>query len=282
MKEIIEQAIKNKNEDIKQYVWKGKKTRTETGKVLQNEIRLVDATEAALNEYYAHCMSMLHNPDKNNPGRYEVLKLIKEQREKCNCELFLRWLGTEKNISKYSFQATIRSVLDQNPHLQMESLTVDELAGGVPEEYAQLPVTLVMDGCLDTLGKFYKKHITLSFILKQGIWFTSAETKELTEKDEDGNDRNKMDVVKERVGLDKDVVLHATPRGLSFTQFKAMIKLRSNKYSELSTTQLQTLRDRMLFVLEDDVNYHIKQWKERIDQIRKVADYKGIKLSAII
>ena len=32
--------------------------------------------------------------------------------------------------------------------------------------------------------------------------------------------------------------------------------------------------------LEKEIDYHISQWNERIDQIRKVAEYKGITLEA--
>lgn len=89
MKEVIEKAYANRVVDVNQFVWKGRKIKTANG-MAQEEIRLVDASEIALNEYYAHCMSMLHNTDRNNPGRYVVLNIIKDQRERCNCELFLR------------------------------------------------------------------------------------------------------------------------------------------------------------------------------------------------
>lgn len=278
MKEIIEQAYQESREDVTKFVWKGRKTRV-NGKVLQEERRLVDVGEAALNEYYSHCVSMLNNPDRSNPGRYIVLKNIKDQMEKCNCELFLRWLSAEKNLSRFQFRTSIQDTLQANPDFKLEELVLANIADGVPSEFSNLPLNLIMDGCLDRLGKFYRKHITLSFLLKQGIWFTSSETKDLTEKDETtGQERNKMDVVRERLKLDRDTVLHATPKGLTYTQFASMIKLRSNKYSDLSTTQLQTLRDRILFMLEDDVRFHIKQWEQRMSQIEKVADYKGIKL----
>lgn len=280
MKEIIEEAYARKNEDLTQYVWKGRKTHTNDGKVLQNEVRLVDASPAALNEYYNHCLDMLYNDDKINPGRYLVLDIIKDQRERCNCELFLRYVETEKGIKKPAFLAQIRGVIDNNPDVIMDpkNHTVSDIVGSPLPEFADINLDLVMDGCLDRLGKFYRKHITLAFILKQGIWFTPQESKELVEKDSAGIERNKMDVVRERLGLDPGTIIRATPRGLSYSQFRAMVKLRSNKYSDLSTIQLQTLRDRILFILEDDVKFHIRQWEERISQIKKVAEFNGIEL----
>ena len=87
MKEKLTEAINARNNDIKSFVWKLARDK-QTGE--QEEIRLVDATAEQLNRFYAHCMSMLYSEDKLNPGRYVLLDIIKEQREKCNVELFLR------------------------------------------------------------------------------------------------------------------------------------------------------------------------------------------------
>ena len=57
-----------------------------------------------------------------------------------------------------------------------------------------------------------------------------------------------------------------------------MLNLRAKKYSELTTDQLVTLRNKVLFRLEQEVNYHITSWEERIRQIKMVAESKGITL----
>lgn len=64
-------------------------------------------------------------------------------------------------------------------------------------------------------------------------------------------------------------------KGLSLAQMKAMITLKSKKYSEMSTIQLKTLRNRILFSLENDVKFHIKQWENRERQIKLVLESKG-------
>ena len=56
----------NKKNDINSFVWKGAK-QIVNGEVKQNEIKLVDATESQLNEFYDHCVSMLTSTDKVNP-----------------------------------------------------------------------------------------------------------------------------------------------------------------------------------------------------------------------
>ena len=58
-----------------------------------------------------------------------------------------------------------------------------------------------------------------------------------------------------------------------------MTTLRSKKYSDLTTPQLETLRNRILFSLADDCEFHIKQWETRMKQIKMVADARGIVIS---
>ena len=57
-----------------------------------------------------------------------------------------------------------------------------------------------------------------------------------------------------------------------------MLLLRSKKYSELTTDQLKTLRNVILFALSDEVRFHINQWESRITQLKEVAEFKGITL----
>ena len=79
LKDKLTEAINAKNNDVKSFVWK--KARDKASGI-QEEIRLMDATPEELNQLYAHCHSMLYSTDKVNPGRYVLLDIIKEQREK--------------------------------------------------------------------------------------------------------------------------------------------------------------------------------------------------------
>lgn len=102
--------------------------------------------------------------------------------------------------------------------------------------------------------------------------------KELTEKDTNGNVRSKLEVIKERLGIEPKVRLTVKPSGLNFTELRAMVSLRPKKYSELTTDQLTVLRDKVLFKLEDEVRFHIEQWESRKNQIEKVCEARGINL----
>lgn len=278
MKEKLAAAIAKKNNDINAFVWKGRKVEV-NGQLVQEEKRLIDCSEEELRTFYNHCESMLYNDSKEFPGRYVLLDIIKDQRERCNAELFLRWLEQEGSVPRYTFLASLRVFLDNNKGIDTKEVFISEaLVGECPTEFARLPIDIVLEGCLDKLGKFNKQHITLTFILKQGLWFTQQESKDLTEKTATGEFREKADVAKERLGLKPSVNLYMTPKGLSFTQLRAMVNLKSKKYSELTTPQLETLRNRILFSLEDEVKFHISQWETRKNQIKMVCDAKGFTL----
>ena len=281
IRERLEEAIASKKADIKSFVWKGEKKEV-NGVLTQEEIRLIDADENQLKKFYNHCMSMLYNEDKQNPGRYLLLNIIKDQIERCNCELFLRWLEQEKGKPRFTFLSDIRTILDNNKDSipDTKSVPISAIVGGCPDEFKDIPISLVIEDCIDRLGYFNKQHITLSFIIKQGLWFTQQELKDLTERNEDGTIKDRIEVVKERLGLKlkPNVNLYITPKGLTFGQLKAMLLLRSKKYSELTTDQLKTLRNVILFALSDEVRFHINQWESRITQLKEVAEFKGITL----
>lgn len=278
MKEKLAAAIAKKNNDINTFTWKGRKVEV-NGQFIQEERRLVDCSDKELRTFYNHCESMLYNDSKEHPGRYVLLDIIKDQRERCNTELFLRWLEQDRDIPRFTFLPSLRVFLDNNKGIDTKETFISEaLVGDCPVEFARLPIELVLEGCLDKLGKFNKQHITLTFILKQGLWFTQQESKDLTEKTASGEYREKAEVAKERLGLNPTANLYMTPKGLSFTQLRAMVNLKSKKYSELTTSQLETLRNRILFSLEDEVKFHINQWETRKNQIKKVCEAKGYTL----
>ena len=280
IRERLEEAMASKKIDVKNFIWKGEKKEI-NGVMTQEEIRLIDADEKQLNKFYNHCMSMLYNQDKQNPGRYLLLDIIKDQIARCNCELFLRWLEQEKGKPRFTFLSDVRTILDNNKENipDTTNIPISTIVGGCPDEFKEIPISLIIDGCIDRLGYFNKQHITLSFILKQGLWFTQQELKDLTEKNEDGTTKDRVEVVKERLGLTKPGInLYITPKGLNFAQLKAMISLRSKKYSELTTDQLKTLRNIILFALSDEVRFHINQWEARISQLQEIAKLKDITL----
>ena len=282
LKEKLTEAINAKNNDVKSFVWK--LARNSEG--IQEEIKLMNATEEQLNKFYKHCNSMLYSNDKINPGRYTLLNIIQEQRNKCNVELFLRKLETGaicadgRAYPRYLYRQDLRSFLDANkdqfPYSEWKNISIATCTNGLSREFERISIDLVMAACLDQLGYIDTKHITFSFILNMGIYLTPAERKELTEKDANGVIRKKPEVVKERLGIKPHIQLMVKPGGLNFSELRALINLRTKKYSELTTDQLIVLRDKVLFRLEDEVRFHIDQWESRIEQIKKVCEHRGI------
>lgn len=283
MKERLGQAIEARNNDIKSFVWK--LARKSDGS--QETINLVDATPEQLRQFRQHCNSMLYSADKSNPGRYTLLEIIREQRDKCNIELYLRKLksGALTQGDPYPIHLYCQDIMkcismnkELLPQNKLKELPISMITGGLPKEFSRISIADVIDGCLDQLGIFDNKHITFSFILNLGIFLTPEEMKEFTEKDKNGKTRSKLEIVKEQLKIKSNIRLKVKPTGLNFTELRAMLNLHPTKYSSLTTDQLTTLRNKVLFRLEQEVNYHIEQWEERIRQIELVAQSKGINL----
>ncbi len=285
LKEKLTEAIDARKNDVKSFVWKLARKADGT----QEEVCLVDATPKQLQQFLNHCNSMLYSTDKLNPGRYVLLDIIKEQREKCNVELYLRRLkegaltGGE-SYPRHLYCQDVLSCISKNkalfPQAKLKELSIGLITGGLPREFERLSIASVIDGCLDQLGIMDNKHITFSFILNLGVYLTPDEMKEFNEKDKDGNTRSKLEVIKERLNIKPSVRLTVKPTGLNYTELRAMLNLRPKKYSDLTTDQLVTLRNKVLFRLEQEVNFHIEQWEERIRQIQLTAQSRGISLES--
>lgn len=281
----LKEAIDNKVNDTKTFVWKLARKSDGT----QEEIRLIDATPEQLNQFYKHCLSMLNSTDKLNPGRYVLLNIISDQRRKCNVELFLRKLESgeicadNKPYPRHLYLQDLRGYMNAHkadfPSNELKNISIAACTGGLPREFERISIDEVLNAALDSLGYFDNKHITFSFILNMGVYLTPNEMKEFDEKDKDGNTRSKLEVIKERLNIKNTVHLTVKPTGLNFNELRAMVNLKPKKYSELTTDQLVTLRNKVLFRLENEVQYHAEQWENRIWQIQKVAEERGITLS---
>lgn len=275
LKERLSEAIETKKNDSSTFIWKGPRVEVK-GKYVQEEYRLMDCSEKQLQRNYDYCKTMLYNEDKKNPGRYVLLKLIQEQIQKCNCEMFLRWINDVEHKDKFTFVAELKRVLcdHHSENIDLKTLPISSMVSGIPSEFSDIPISLILDGGVGKLGYFDAKHITRTFIYKQGIWLTSSEIKDLTIKDDEGQVRNRLDVIKENLALRSDAKLYITPKGLTYSQLRAMITLRSMKYSDLGIQQLTILRNRILFSLIDDCLRHIQEWETRMQQIEQVATEK--------
>lgn len=290
LEDKLNAAKETRSNEVRSFVWKGAKEEVNGVKV-QSEVRLMDATPEQLQTFYNHCRSMLYNTtSKDHPGRYVLLNMIKEQREKCNTELYLRFLEKEDLLNHRPKYPRINYLQDLRASLSLEEnkkvcpkemwnkVPIKLLTSGIPAEFENIPLATVIDGCLDCLGRFDKSHITLNFILKLGVWFKPQEMKTLLKKDANGKSIDRLIVAREYLGLKDTAKMRIDPAGLTLSELEAMVKLKSKKYSELTTDQLTLLRNKILFKLEDEVEFHIAQWEERIEQIKKVAQVRGIEL----
>ena len=274
MKERLLEAFERKENDVNSFVWKGKKSKSG-----QSEVKMMDCTPEELRSFYKHCESMLNSTDRKNPGRNVVYNQIQNQKDRCTTELFLRWLNSERNISKYAFLNSIREFLENNPQIDQKEDKMSKVISGCPQEFMELPISLVLDGCLDCLGVFNKHHITLSFILEQGVWLSSEESKQMKKEGYTDSAKYIIDQINTKTSNKNISTVKVTSRGgIILKEVFSMIALKNKKYSEMDTFQIETLRKKMLSRLEKKVKNQAEQWKKRMIQIEKVLEANGEKL----
>jgi hypothetical protein len=263
-------------QDINTYTWKGAKVLNSEGVYEQTEEKLINMSVYNLRNCYQHCIMMLFNKDSRNPGRYLVLDMIEDQINRCGVELFLRYLEKEHDSTRSALISIINKFLSANKEVFKDTIPVlSHMYSGLPKEFEELSINLVLDGCLDKLGAIVKKHITRTFILKQGLWLTAAEVKDFPAKDP----KERLELIRETLGLKEVEKLYINSRGINYTQMRAMLNLKPNKkYRDLTTVQLETLRYRILHELKNSINIHISFWEKRMEEIEEVAEYNKIDL----
>ena len=98
---------------------------------------------------------------------------------------------------------------------------------------------------------------------------------DLTEYDAEGNRRSYFEVMKERLFM-KDVSLRRDPKGFSYAELRSLIQMGDfPKVNSLPTIALKALRDKVLILLDADVDYHITKWTTLLNDIKRVAEYKN-------
>ena len=275
------EALSAKANDINNFVWKGPKVNG-----VQEEIRLVDADFYQLQKFYNHCNEMLYNKDSKYPGRVVLKDIVQDQIQRCRAELLIRWLRSEKQYTTTNCLEDLRAIIGNNK----EELTQDviktyaigNIMNGLPIEFERVPISLVMDACLDSLGVLDNSHLTLNFIVKMGLWFTPQEMQKpvaeggLYKKDpETGKAVNRLEVVTKELRLNPSISLRIDNTGLSYAEFRSMCRLKRDKYANLTSDQLRLLSNKVLYRFQDQCEMQAKQWQDKIVEILKVAESKG-------
>lgn len=281
IEDAYNKACEARANDITTFVWKGPKVDG-----VQEEVKLIDATYEQLQSYYKHCKEMLYNTDSKNPGRITLTGIVADQIQRCRAELLIRWLRSEKQYTTTNCLEDLRNVISNNKEtLTQESIKkvpISEIMSGLPIEFERVPISLVMDACLDSLGQFDNSHLTLNFIVKMGLWFTQQEMQNPIEKGGlykkdpvTGKAVNRLEVVTKELRLNPSIVLRIKDTGLTYSEFRAMCRLKRDKYANLTSDQLRLLSNKVLYRFQDQCEAQAAQWSNKIDEILKVAEYKG-------
>lgn len=157
--------------------------------------------------------------------------------------------------------------------------SISSLFNGLSPEYERITIRKLMDTCFDRLGVLNRRILTDKFIISQGLWLTNKEKKELFEAYPKATFKNRLDLIKEQLCLDPNVKLTYNPSGFSLSEFRALVQLPLlPKISSLPTITLQLLRDKVLLLLDNDLEWHVHRWNKFMQNIERVAAYKNWKL----
>lgn len=283
--DALQKALDAKKNDYSNFIWKGEK-RKEGDKYVQESKRIIDMTPEELKECWNHCDKMLRNNDPKHLGRYNVLEEVTSQINKCNTELLLRYFentyqkrenGTA--TKRFSLMISLRQLMNNNSEISdWSTVPFSSISNNLPDEFKDISVADVLDGCTDNLGAYNKQHLTMTFITKMGLWFTKTEENEL--KGANNSNSERLKVAKERLHLPSKLILRFSEKGLSYHEMRAMLMLpKKQKYSDMTTEQLVTLRNKVLLRLSREIDGHIYSWKHLQKQIELVAKSKGINLN---
>jgi len=265
-------AITNKANDINSWSWINKSG---------NSIRFLDMSQEELQRCYNHTTDMLYRKTNYKFGKLEVRKNIKKMYDACNSELLHRYIQHELTVDVFKTNKDILDFINRfkevNGVKNEDKITI--MFSGLPKEFETLTVGDLLKACLDICEPINRRLISNKFIMSLGIWLTEEEKKDLTEFDSNGKLRPWLQVMKERLFVDGGY-FRVSPTGLSYSELRALLNLEQRaKVSGIPSNTLRLIRDKILLLLDNDLEYHIKKWNIIKGQIEKVAEYKGYKLT---
>lgn len=280
------------NDVLERYVWR--KDRNDKGK------RLVDCNREELEKFAKICKDMLANKDTDNPGRMVLLDNIAKYRKNCNTELFIRFMSKKYAASRYNLYETFSAFVrnNQKNHADILGWPIRKVMDNIPADFRDITIREAMLACMDLLGTFSTQGLTKTFLCSIGISLSVEEWHGITptfpevnaimsmevpafDKIRDASGKitlNKSAVIKYRNGIPMSYIIPVSKGGTGFStqELSELMRLPGKcKYSEMSSTQLSALRDKALPRLELKIDRQIAQWKERLEQINRVARSKG-------
>lgn len=267
------EKLQNALNSIESFEWKDRSGKT---------VKMIDMPADQLVSAARHCYEMLYNNGKKEIGRLIVRKNIHSIWNSCNAELFSRYLLYECNVGFKSRKDILDCINNFRNSADFDILdhSVSLIFDGIRPIYEKVTIRNLMDACFDKLDIFNRKIINDKFLFSQGIWLTNEEKKELTEKDSKGVMRDRREVICERLSLTiNPMMLRFNPRGLTYSEFRSMVQLSpTNKISSLPSSTLETLRDKILLLLDNDLEHHINKWNTLLKNCQTVAERRKIPL----
>lgn len=239
----------------------------------------MDLTPEQLRHAHEHCVEMLDNKDPYHPGVQRKRDQVRKMWDCANTELLLRYILHECNIEGLSTNKDLLDYISTHKKINgvKNSDSVTTIFDGLSDVYSRITIDDLLSACLDSMPAFNKRLVSDKFLLSIGIWLTEQEKKDLTEYDGNGTYRSRKDVIKERLLLNPSADIRFNSKGLSYAEFRSLIRIEGRpKFSMLTTDALRLLRDKVLLMLDQDLEYHIQKWTVLKDKLEMVAEQRCI------
>lgn len=267
IKEQTEQEKKEEKTPLTEYVWRQKD---------RSEVLMVDLSTEELMDHYKHASSMLDSEDKEHYGSRILYEILNRELAKCQAELFAREVLESYQLDKLTLANTIKEFLSEN-NLDQDQVKDYPITYIFSNQFDPIYNTVTMgdltDACFNMAGKF-QRFFGFNFIVRQGLWISKEDTKELFKEDDDLPIRDKILKIKKECGIDANVHININPDGFSYKELKAILTIKNDRYGNLTTAQLKVLRDKVLPRQQMETLKKTNLWNGLKEQLKEVIEYK--------
>ena len=90
-----------------------------------------------------------------------------------------------------------------------------------------------------------------------------------------GKSVNILLLVSKELRFYPSIALKICDSELSYPEFRSLFRLKRYKYANLTSDQLRLLSSKVLYRLQNQYESQAKQWKAKMEEIKKVDELKG-------
>lgn len=265
-------SLKDSLSKIESYTWKNSNG---------SQTKLVNMDSEELQEKFDLCNQILFNQSRATPGKAILHTKVSNILRKIYSEIWLRDHCTE---TRMALLHSLRGMRNNNGDAgfystkHCKNVMLGEILQ-VDEPFKSLPLSYIMEGCMDSLGVYDFSAISKSFLNQLGICPDAKSKAEYDLARKSDPTLNLEKFFKHKLGLHANVKLNVSLSGLSLQERIVLQTAKNTKYSVLDTPTLKLIADKILQLYIEYLDNQISLWNKIKSNIIAVAEHKGITLT---